>query len=950
MAELAFLPPGVDFATELVAGLRARHPDLSRVTLYVNSRRMARRVTEELTAGPASFLPRLHVLSELSAHPVLADQPPAPGRLSRLLDLSRLVERLLTAQPDLAPRAALFDLSQSLAALADEMTDEGVAPETLSGLDVSGHSAHWARTQAFLAIIGPLLQGSRARMAAERLAGHLMGPVVVAGSTASRGANLLLMTAVARHPLGALVLPGFDTDMPTQTWAAMDDQLTAEDHPQYRYRRLTDLLGVTTADLTPWTATPPADPDRNRLISLSLRPAPVTDQWRDEGAQLPDLRAATSGLSLILSPSPRTEALALALAIRHAVCLRRKVALITPDRNLARRVTAELDRWGITPDDSAGVPLALSPPGRFLRQVARAFETPVTPDVLVALLKHPLAGSGLKRGLHLLLTRELELHLRRNGPAFPDAAFLVEWAKARPQEGAADWGLAMGRALDWLSSPAPSDLAGHLSRHRSAAEALACEPDSELWKKDAGGEALALMAALQAEDTQAATLSNSDYRRLFEAEIAAGTVRSAVVAHPLVSIHGPREAREVRADTMILAGLNEGIWPAAPSPDPWLNRQMRKDAGLLLPERQIGLSAHDWQQAVAGEEVILSRALRDTDAETVPARWLNRLSNLMEGLPVRHGPESLAAMKARGAAWLTRARLLEEPEAPIPPEKRPAPAPPLTSRPDRLSLTRISTLIRDPYAIYAQYVLRLRKLDPLRPEPDPRDRGNAIHRILETFVKERPEETLPQAKARLLAISETVLAEETPFPSARLLWLSRMERAADHFLRQDRKHGGTARQVETKGEVAVEDTGFTLFGIPDRIDILPDGRLHLIDYKTGAPPTKKQQAAFDLQLHLAAAMAERGGFGDPAEVSFISYIGLSGDKAIDTPLTTAEIDEIWVRFVKLIRAYQGEKQGYTARRAVFEARFPGDYDHLSRFGEWDMTDKAVTVRLTDDPA
>ena len=131
---------------------------------------------------------------------------------------------------------------------------------------------------------------------------------------------------------------------------------------------------------------------------------------------------------------------------------------------------------------------------------------------------------------------------------------------------------------------------------------------------------------------------------------------------------------------------------------------------------------------------------------------------------------------------------------------------------------------------------------------------------------------------------------------------------------------------------------------------IPDGRLHLIDYKTGTPPSKKQQAAFDLQLHLAAAMAERGGFGDPAEVGLISYIGLSGDKAIDTPLNTAEIDEIWARFVKLIRAYQGENQGYTARRAVFEARFPGDYDHLSRFGEWDMTDKAQTTRLSDDPS
>jgi double-strand break repair protein AddB len=947
MAEIAYLPLGVDFATELVAGIRARHANPGRVTLFVNSQRMVRRVREVFAAGAPSLLPRLHVLSDLGRHPVLADLPPATPRLARLLDLSRLVERLLSAQPDLAPRAALFDLAQSLGALADEMQDEGVGPETLAALDVASHSAHWARTQTFLAIVAPLLEGSRARKAAERLAARLEGPVIVAGSTASRGANLLLMEAVAAHPEGALVLPGFDTDLPESVWSSLSDQLTAEDHPQYRYRRLADRLGLRPGDFTPWTATKPADPARHRLVSLALRPAPVTDQWRAEGALLPDLRPTVAGLSLLLPPSPREEALALGLVVRQAVAQGRKVALVTPDRTLARRLSAELDRWGITPDDSAGVPLALSPPGRFLRQIARAFEAPLTPDVLIALFKHPLAASGLGRGRPLLLTRELEMHLRAKGPAFPDGAFLRDWAKARPE--GEDWGTRMGAALDLIASPAPTTLAGHVARHHATAEALACGSEA-LWDKDAGREALILMTALAAEAAEGAALSASDYRRLFETEIARGTVRSAVIAHPLVTIHGPREAREVAADLVILAGLNEGIWPAAPAPDPWLNRSMRKEAGLLLPERQIGLSAHDWQQVMAAPEVLISRALRDSDAETVPARWLNRLGNLMEGLRDQHGPEALAAMKARGAAWLDRARRLETPEAPLPAAPRPAPAPPVAARPAKLSLTRIATLIRDPYAIYARYVLRLKVLDPLRPEPDPRDRGNAIHKILETFVKTRPEdESLTDAKTRLLAIAETVLAEETPFPSARILWLARLAKAVDHVLEQDRKHGGKPWLTEAEGAVPVEDTGFTLFGIPDRIDILPDGRLHLIDYKTGTPPTPKQQESFDLQLHLAAAMAERGGFGTPQEVGRITYVGLSGDKVQDSPISPAEIDAIWVRFVKLIRAYQSPDQGYTARRAVFETRFPGDYDHLSRFGEWDMTERAPLQRLDDDP-
>ena len=970
------LPPGVDFATELVRGLVGRMagkpPEaMAQVTLYLNSKRMRTRVTEVFAQGQASFLPRMFVLSELAQHPILADLPATTSALRRQLDLSRLIDGLLRAQPDLAPRSALFDLARSLSLLLDEMQDEGVSADTVSTLDVSGHSAHWARTQAFLRIVAPVLAAqdgpARHRIAAERLAevwktNPPQGPVIIAGSTGSRGPVAVMMQAVASLPQGMLVLPGYDTDMPDAVWTAMDNALTAEDHPQYRFRRLMDLLDITPADITPWRQVQPHDPHRNRLISLSLRPAPVTDQWLVEGQNLPDLPDATRNMTLIKAANPRQEALTLALILRRAVSRGQKAALVTPDRNLARRVEAQLDRWGILPDDSAGMPLALSAPGRLLRHIARAFEAPLTADVLMTLLKHPLAGSGGDRGTHLLLTRDLELQLRRRGPAFPTAEALTDWTSTRKEPAAAAWGQAMAHVLNLIAAPAASTLATHIARHLATTEALARgtadDGAGELWAKEAGIAAAKLMATMALESDHQGALSTTDYRILFDGLIAKEDVRSPVTGHPLVSFHGPREAREIEADLVILAGLNEGTWPAATDPDPWLNRKMRKDAALLLPERQIGLSAHDYQQAVAAPQVILSRALRDAEAETVPARWLNRLSNLMAGLQTRRGDVALAEMEARGQVWLDRCTALEKPEAvldaSLKPAVRPQPKPPVTARPKELSLTRIGTLIRDPYAIYAQYILRLRPLSPLRAQPDPRDRGTALHLILERFVRERPaDETPDAARARLLVIGAEVLADETPFPSARRLWLARLERAAGHFLHQDQKLGGQTLQIETKGRTKVDGTDFTLYGTPDRIDLLPDGRLHLIDYKTGTPPTKAQQTVFDLQLHLAAAMAERGGFTpDALEVASISYIGLgASEKVEETPLTTEEIDAIWDRFVILIQAYADSNTGYTSRRAVFDTRYPGDYDHLARFGEWDMTDHAVAIKVgQDDPA
>jgi RecB family exonuclease len=362
---------------------------------------------------------------------------------------------------------------------------------------------------------------------------------------------------------------------------------------------------------------------------------------------------------------------------------------------------------------------------------------------------------------------------------------------------------------------------------------------------------------------------------------------------------------------------------------------MRKAAGLLLPERQIGLSAHDYQQAVAAPRVVLSRALRGAEAEAVPSRWLNRLVNLMAGLPDQQGPAALAAMKDRGDRWLAMAAAFDTPPGLAQPEPRPSPRPPIAARPKKLSVTEIKTLIRDPYAIYARHILRLNPLDPLRPEADPRLRGTVLHEILERFVRQGG-----TATADLLAIADTVLAERVAWPLARAVWRARIAKAADAFIAFSAATGGTPVLMEQKGAVTLPGLDFTLTGKPDRIDRLEDGRLLLIDYKTGDPPSPDQQKHFDKQLLLTAAMAENAAFAElgPAEVARLVFVGLKADlKIVETVLQPGEVSQVWGEFAQLIAAYARPAQGYTARRALKSERDASDYDHLSRFGEWDMT-------------
>jgi len=966
-AHLYALPCGVDFAEGLVAGLRARFGDegpeaMARVTVYLGTNRMRRRVRDIFDQGPATLLPRLRLITDLALDPLGPELPLPVAPLRRRLELTQLVSRLIEAQPDLAPRAALYDLSDSLAGLMDEMQGEGVSPDNIAGLDVTDLSGHWARSLQFLNIVniwfGPDAapdREARQRMAVERLIATWAkappaDPVIVAGSTGSRGATALLLQAVARQEKGAVVLPGVDMDQPQDVWERLDEALAAEDHPQFRFRRILRMLDMEAADLRLWHDMPAPSPARNRLVSLSLRPAPVTDQWRDEGPELGDLGPATEGLTLLEAPSPRMEAETIALRMRAAVDEGKTVALVTPDRMLTRQVAAALDRWDLVADDSAGVPLPLTPPGRFLRLVSEIMGERPGPAAILSLLKHPLCHSGRDRGPNLRRARELELELRKKGAAYPEADLLKEWAirTAGKTPGRIEWADWLCEALSLVPEAGDKPLSEHLSCHLKLAECLASGPGAEgsggLWDEVAGRAARQACEGLAEHAEAAGEMGIRDYRLLFLGVLRRVEVRNPDIGHPQVLIRGTLEARVQGADLTILASMNEGSWPEAPPADPWLNRKMRAQAGLLLPERRIGLSAHDYQQAVAVREVWITRSTRSSDSETVPSRWINRLTNLLEGLPDQGGRAALAEMRARGADWLARATALSVPQSRVPPAPRPSPRPPVAARPDRLSVTAIRTLIRDPYAIYAGRVLRLRGLDPLTPNPDAALRGTVLHEVFERFLKDGIAPTDPAARARLMEVTEQVLEAQCPWPTVRRLWIARIARISDWFLTTEaaRQALATPRHFETDGAAVMEDLGFTLTAQADRIDEGPEG-LRIYDYKTGKPPTVPQQKSFEKQLLLEAAMAERGGFKDAgkARVAGAAYIGLGGQgTTVPAPLDEIPPDQVWAQLRDLIARWQEPDRGYSARMAMMSDKDRSDYDHLSRFGEWDFSQDA----------
>lgn len=957
------LPPGVDYPDALLDGLIKRcdtsNPDaLARVQLIVNTRRMARRIRELFDAGPPRLLPRVSLITDIGESWQVDAIEPAISPLRRRLELAQLISVLLERQPDLAARSSLYDLANSLAELIDEMQGEGVSTDAIRNLDVTDMSGHWARAQAFIGIADQYLDAKDGKMDAQarqrRVVKALIDhwktsppdhPVILAGSTGSRGTTLLLMRAVAQLPQGAVVLPGFDFDQPADVWEKMDRPEQSEDHPQYRFIKVAHDLGISPTDVRRWTETRPAAPARNRLISLSLRSAPFTDAWLEEGPDLRDLDTATGGMTLIEAPSPRSEALAIALRLRQAAETGQTAALITPDRMLTRRVSAALDQWNIVPDDSAGLPLQLSPPGRFLRHVCQLFVNQLTSDHLMTLLKHPLCHSGEGRGEHLLHSRDLELFLRRKGPPFPNSdsyCAFQDTAKNPPPD---EW-------FEWLTSsfvdksrPGSQPLAMWVKQLRHLSELIAAGPQTpgsgELWEKNAGQKAAQVITALETEASHGGDMTALEFSDLLGALLAGEEVRDRDAPHNKIMIWGTLEARVQGADLLILGGLNEDSWPEATRPDPWLNRRMRFDAGLLLPERRIGLSAHDFQQAVAAHEVWLTRSIRSDDAETVASRWLNRLTNLLSGLPEQGGPQALGDMRARGQTWLDWAKATEAVE-PVAPAEWPSPRPPTAARPRQLSVTEIKRLIRDPYAIYAKHVLRLRPLDPLMREPDALLRGTVVHEILERFIKDTLNNTDVLNSATFLQQCETLLAEMVPWPTAQRFWFARMGRVADDFVTSEKQRRARAKPIKFEAEANLNLTplDFTIVGRADRIDRDETGQLLIYDYKTGTPPSKAEQQHFDKQLLIEAAIAEQGGFKDvdPNTVAEAVFISLGTNfTEVAAPLDKEPTQQVLSGLRDLISKYMDPTQGFTSRLKLQKDTDKGDYDHLARYGEWDRT-------------
>jgi len=945
------IPSHRSFADALAAGLIARFGKeplgLARGRILLPNNRAVRAVTDAFVraSGSGLLLPRMipigdpeiddrvgGALEAMDSEPV----EPAIDPTERVLRLASIVGADGSAEG--------LRLASDLARTLDALLIEEIAPSRLADAvsETAELARHWEKSLEKLRLIyenwpeiiaaeGVIDLAERRNRLLHALADRWAdqpppGFTIAAGITTAAPAVAALVGRIARMADGMVVLPGLWLAdlLPKEEWDALgpDENGRGEaTHPQFHLKLLLDRIGVGRDEVQRWrwsgrSASPSA---RSRAVANAMAAPDYSHKWET----LRPAERRLSGIRLAELPDPAAEAQAIGLALRRALETPGKTAaLVTPDRQLAGRVSALLRRWAIQADDSAGKPLSEAPPGTLLLGIASALAEDLAPVSLLALLKHPLVGGeGEARVEWLDHVRALDIALRGPRPPAGLAGLDALFAEKKVMRA---WNAVRGRVAELdelLRDPLP------LSRFAEIlGEAATTLAGDAAWRGPDGRTAAELIAELQASESAARlTVSSEDAAPLLRQLLDERAVRPPYGGHPRIFIWGLLEARLQRADLVVLGGLNEGVWPALPAPDPWLPPKVRATLGMPTLEFRIGLAAHDFASALGAPEVLITRARRDSRSPTVASRFLLRLNAMTGGLP-------------RDLVLEAISRGLDDPGPPRPVE-RPAPSPPAEQRPQKISVTSVDRLKADPFAFYASSILRLRAEDPVDADHTARWKGEAVHKVFEEWLVH--DECDPD---KLRARAERLLADEAIHPMLRALWAPRLLEAIDWIAEMERANQAEGRRplkAEIKGETAL--SGVIVHGRADRIDRLSDGGLAIIDYKTGKPPSQKAvDEGFALQLGLLGLIGRAGGFegveGDPEAFEYWSLQRYRGNFGrLMRPDKDMQPGEFLVhaghKFGEVARDYLTGTRPFEAKLNPAYAPY-GDYDQLMRLEEW----------------
>lgn len=912
-----------------------------------------RRACQSLTAAfvrrqglKPTILPQMQPIAEVEEDELqitgfdvsaeLSDLPPAISATERQM----LFTKILMAKPtdyglEKMPIGQAAVLAGELASFIDMVYQQELSFDNLQNIVPEEYAAHWQETLKFLKIITdywPAILSEKGKVDSLVRKHRLLGAqlqiwqkvkpskhIVVAGTTAAFPLMKELVRTVLSLEHGEVFLSGIDKYLSDDDWAQLDEL-----HPQYELKQLLDYLQIERWQISDLVGA--LSVEKENFIAEVMRPAVTSDKWRHLQKDSFSQRSF-EGIHLLNVADMRSESLAAALMMREVLNEPEKTAaLVTTDRTLARCVASELARWNIAVDDSAGCPLGLTPVGIFLRQIITVIEQNFAPVAVLGLMKYPFYANGVNPFEARRQVRAYERYCLRqkNAPQHTEKDHIFTQLQDCLQNMCA------------LYQKTTVKITEILKAHLQAAEVLAttdCKNGAQiLWKNEDGETAAKFMADLLEYADVLGEIQPEEYGQWLGVLMGQHTVRRRFGAHPRLKILGPLEARLQHFDRVIIGEVNEGSWPQAMKADPWMSRPMKKDFGMPLPEKNIGVQAADFSALLANAEVFVLRADRVQGTPMVKSRWLMRMETVLQAIGFQ--PQQLEASQyGIWAKVLDKATVIKK----ISP---PAPKPPVSARPRELPASAIENWMRDPYMIFAKYILQLKPLDELEQDVSFADYGTLVHAVLEEFNNKYPKDYPDNAKRELLQLGESYFMKANISEETKAFWWPNFLKTIDWVVAKEESYRQNVAQVynEVKGKYSFDAPAgrFVVTAKADRVDITKDGKVNIIDYKTGqARSAKEIEYSYAPQLPIEALIAEQGGFeGIPAaEAEALIYWQLGRKESGIFSNVSSVLQNTYDRIRELVALFDFENTPYFSKPNFRYAPKYSDYEQLSRIKE-----------------
>lgn len=926
--------------------------ELSKVLILLPNRRAQRSLADafvKLKGMSPTLLPQMRAMGDVNEDEIMLSGQDIQDEFVSLLPVIESQERTMLFMRLIMSRYKEFGLEKislsqacslalELGSLIDTAQMFGLDWSNLANLTPEEYAEHWQETLKFLGIITqywPSILSDRGVVDASERKNKLIDiqskiwqeqklkqRVIVAGSTAVSPAMKNLVKTVLGLENGEVWLAGLDKELDKESFEAID-----ETHSQFEIKQLLDFLEIGREEVA--EAVESKNKPREKLISEIMRPASSSEKWLDLAGIVTN--DAFDGLRIVESEDLRGEAMSIAVMIRRALEEKEKtIALVTPDRNLARRVACELKRWNIEVDDSAGIPLSLTPWGIFMRLCVSATQNDTTREKVLALMKHKMFTMEKDKSEIEVKVSDLDKILWRSEISNDEAEKMLSEFYNKADD------------FSNLMKREKAPLKDILQTHILLAESLVGDSQlswvEKLWRGDDGQTGADFMAGLIAKADILGEIEIKEYLHLLETMMSAVMVRRKRNTHHRVRILGPMEARLNHYDEIVLGSFNEGVWPVSPKADPWMSRPMKKDFGFESPEKQIGVLGLDFANLMGAKKVYITRAKTNGGSPTIKSRWLMRLETIIQAVKldkdclIDHEVEKFAKFLDRPVRYCKI--------------EAPCPTPPVEARPRKMSASAFEKLLRDPYGVYAEYILKLKPLEDLNKEEDKRDFGNLIHNVLEEFNRMYPSKIPENALDILLKMGHEAFAK-SEFKKEKLsFWLPKMEKMMRWVVDEELEYRHLVEKVsnEVWGRYYLDDLPagkFEIFARADRIDKLVGGKVNIIDYKTGAARKKSEvKNGYAPQLPIEGLIAKKGGFDniEKADVNSLMYWKLGDDKiCIDDEVDTIlqNTDE-YIR--KVVNLFDFETTGYLSRPNPKNVPEYSDYEHLARVKEWSVID------------